>query len=255
MVEMKSRLSTLVFVIAILCGLMIVPVAAQSNHTLEWGVDVGEEFIYVLQREYYSDPSGRVVMENQLPFLADIQPGERVILEVTSLWAIVNQINESSQLPLSFCSLKRYNDSALIDVDLTSFVLPVHDWNFLTKIHNVTTTSGLSLIDTDDEWGTIGVGTVIGGDGGTVDVRIETRYNKENGTLSYLRYQYSAWGTDIIDVVFVHWYQGVPTIIIGGIPLTTTLIIVTSGLISIIIAFLVYRAIRSRKSIIQKLGE
>lgn len=252
---MKSRLPALVLVMALLFAPMLIQVVAQTNHTLEWGADVGEEFIYVLQREHYSDPSNRVFMEMQLPFLAEIEPGEKVILEIGSLDTIENLINESTQLPRSYCNLNRFNDSALITADLTSLVLPIGDWDFLTEINNVTTTSGLTLIDNEDEWGTIGAGVYSGGDGGSVDVRLELRYEKENGTLSYLRHQYTALGTDIIDIVFVHWYPGMPTIIGGGIQLTTILIIATSGLMGLIVAFLVYRGIKGKKTVVQRLGE
>lgn len=252
---MKSRLPTLVLVMALLFAPMVIPVVAQTNHTLEWGVDVGEEFIYVLQREHYSDPSNRVFMETQLPFLAEIEPGEKVILEIDSLDTIENLINESTQLPRSYCSLNRFNDSELIMADLTSLAIPIGDWAFLTEINNVTTTPGITLIDNEDVWGTIGVGIFSGGDGNSVDVRLEMRYEKENGTLSYLRQQYTTLGSDIIDVIFIHWYPGMPTIIEGGIQLTTILIIITSGIVGLLVAFIVYRNVKGKKTVVQRLGE
>ncbi len=252
---MKSRLPTLILVMTLLFAPMLVSVYAQSNHTLEWGVDVGEEFIYVLQREYYSDSFSRVFMETQLPFLAEIEPGEKVILEIGSLDMIENLINESSQLPWSHCNLKRYNDSALIISDLANLVFPIGDWDFLTEINNVTTTPGITLVDNENEWGSISVGTLTGGDGSSVDVRLEMRYERENGTLTYLRHRYTTLGTDIIDVVFVHWYQGMPTILGGDIQLTTILIIALSGLTGLIVAFFIYRTIKGKKSIAQRLGE
>ncbi len=252
---MKSRLPTLILVMTLLFAPMLVPVHAQSNHTFEWGVDVGEEFIYVLQREYYSDSVSRVFMETQLPFLAEIEPGEKVILEIGSLDTIENLINESTQLPWSQCNLKRYNDSALIISDLTNLVFPIGDWDFLTEINNVTTTPGITLVENENEWGTIGVGTLTGGDGSSVEVRLEMRYEKRNGTLTYLRHQYTTLGTNIIDVVFVHWYEGMPTIIGEDIQLTTILIIAIGGLTVPIVAFLVYRGIKGKKSIARRLGE
>ncbi len=252
---MKSRLPALVLVMALFLAPVLIPVAAQSNHTLEWGADVGEEFIYVLQREHYSDASSSVFMELQLPFLADIEPGEKVILEIGSLETIENLINESAQLPQSDCSLNRFNDSALIMENLANLVRPIGDWEFLTEINNVTATTGITLIDNEDEWGTIVVGIVSGGDGSSIDVRIEMRYEKENGTLSYLRHRYTTLGTDIVDVVLVHWYPGIPTIIGGDIQLTTILIFATSGIVGLVVAFVVYRGIKGKKRVIQRLGE
>jgi hypothetical protein len=67
-------------------------VDAQTNHTLDWGADAGEEFVYVLQREYYSDQSNMIFMEGQIPFLTDIVPGEKVILAVGTLDPIDDMI-------------------------------------------------------------------------------------------------------------------------------------------------------------------
>ncbi|TET10434.1 MAG: hypothetical protein E3J86_05685 [Candidatus Thorarchaeota archaeon] len=252
---MKSRLPALVLVMSLFFAPVLVPVAAQSNHTLEWGADVGEEFIYVLQREHYSDASNMMYMESQLPFLADIAQGEKVILEISSLETIENLINESTQLPRSYCNLNRFNDSALIMADLMSLVLPIGDWEFLTETNNVTITTGITFIDNEDEWGTLGVGIISVVDGSLIDVRIEMRYEKENGTLSYLRHRYTTLGTDIIDVIFVHWYPGMPTIIGGDIQLTTILIMATSGIVGLIVAFVVYRGIKGKKKVVQRLGE
>ncbi|MFW9868534.1 MAG: hypothetical protein ACFFEL_02805 [Candidatus Thorarchaeota archaeon] len=255
MVVMKSRLSALMLVIAILYVPILTPVIAQTNHSLVWGVSVGEEFTYVLQREYYSDANNRVLMESQIPFLADVEPGEKVILEISSIGPIISTINETTDLPYSYCNLRNYNDSSLIISDIPNLVLPIGDWDFLTEINNVTETPSLTLVDTDEEWGTIGVGYFGGGDGSTVEVRLEMRYEKENGTLTYLRHRYTTLGTDIIDVVFVHWYPGMPTIIGGDIQLTTLLIIATGGVIGLIVAFIVYRSIKGKKTIAQRLGE
>ena len=71
MIEMKLRLLASILFIAILMTPMFGPVLAQSNHTLEWGVDPGEEFTYVLQRAYYADSNNRVFIVSLLPFLAE----------------------------------------------------------------------------------------------------------------------------------------------------------------------------------------
>ena len=253
--KMNSRLPLLILIMTLFFAPMVVPVSAQTNHTLEWGAEVGEEFIYVLQREYYSDFSSRVFIEGQLPFLAEIELGQKVILEVESFDTIENLINESTQLPRSYSNLNRINDSTLIIANLTSLILPVGDWAFLTDINNMTAPTGITFVDTVDEWGTIGVGVITPGDGSTINVQVEMRYEKENGTLNYLRHHYTTLGTDLIDVVFVRWYPGMPTVIGGGLETTTILIIITSGVVGVIVAFLVYRGIKSRKTIVQRLGE
>ena len=253
--EMKSRLLASILFLVIFITPMFSPVLAQSNHTLEWGVDPGEEFTYVLQRSYYSDSSGRNYMETQIPFIAEIESGQKVILEIDHLEPIETLINESAQLPFSYCNLIRSNDSAVIMPNLTSLVIPIGDWDFFDEIGNITESTGLTLIDNDDEWGTVGVGIIQGSEGRDINVRIEMRYEKENGTLSYLRHRYSALGNDIIDVIFVHWYPGMPTIVGGEIQGTTLLIIAMSGVMGLVVAFIVYRGIKSRKSVVQRLGE
>jgi hypothetical protein len=252
---MKPRLLASILLLAILITPMFGPVLAQSNHTLEWGADPGEEFTYVLQRAYYADNSNRAVIEGQLPFLAEMQPGQKVLLEVDHLDTIETLINESAQLPRSYCNLLRNNDSVVIMTNLTSFVVPINDWEFLDEVENITGIAGLTLIDTEDEWGTIGVGIFQGNEGGEITIRVEMRYEKENGTLSYLRHRYSSLGSDFIDIIFVHWYPGIPTIVGGGIQAFTMMIIAVSGVMVLIIAFVVYRVMKGKKSVVQRLGE
>ena len=252
---MKLRLLASTFFLVVIISPMFVPVLAQSNHSLEWGVDVGEEFTYVLQREHYSDDNSRGFVESQLPFLAYIEPGEKVLLQVDYLEVIENLINESSQLPRSYCNLLRSDDSSLIYSDLTSLVIPIGDWNFLGEVENITGTVGLTLIDNEDEWGTIGAGLIIDPGVPDIEIHVEMRYEKENGTLSYLRHRYSQLGNDLVDIIFVHWYTGMPTIVGGGIQTITILIIAMSGVIGLIVTFVVYRTVKGRKPLIQQLGE
>ena len=252
---MNLRLPTLMLLLASFMTPMFVPVLAQSNHTLEWGVNPGEEFTYVLQRAFYADSSSEDFLESQLPFVAVLQPGHKIILEIDHLDAIATLINESSQLPRSYSNLLRENDSAEIVSDINGLVIPIGDWGFLDEVENITGTAGLTLVDTEDEWGTIGTGVISGSGGSDINVRIEMRYEKENGTLSYLRHKYSTLGNDLIDVIFVHWYPGMPTIVGGELQTTTLLIIAVSGLAGVVVAFVVYRVVKSRKSVAQMLGE
>lgn len=252
---MKSRLLASILVSLMLVSPAATTVFAQSNHSLEWGVDIGEEFTYVLQRAFYADTNSKAFIEAQLPFLAQMQAGQKVFLEVNYLDIIESVINESSQLPRSYCSLLRINDSAVIMSDLTSLVIPIGDWDFFDEIENITGTQGQTLIDNADEWGFTASGLITNPGATDISVHIEMRYEKENGTLSYLRRRYSALGNDIIDVIFVHWYPGMPTIVGGGIQTTTLLMIAVGSIMSSIIAFIVYRGIKGKKSVAQRLGE
>lgn len=231
------------------------PASAQTNHSLEWGVEVGEQFTYALQRAYFADPYQRAAMELELPWLQYINPGQKAILEVSQLDTIAEQINSSYDMPVGRCRLLRENDSAQIATQVTNMLIPIGDWDFLTEIGNITDTEGLTLIDTASEWGTVGRGSYQAPGGSVVNAYIEIRYEKTNGTLSYLRYRYSALGSDLIDVVFVHWYPGMPTLIGGEIQVTTILIIALVGVVGVIVAIVSYRFFRGRKSLAQRLGE
>lgn len=251
--SMKSRLLISILFLTFLLISTGTPVIAQSNHTLEWGVDTDEQFTYVLQRAFFAHEDSKQVIQSQIPFIFSLEVGQKVLVQPEVLDTIELMINTSSQLPHSYSSIRRSNDSVLLVESVSNLVIPVGDWDFLAEINNIAETEGLTLVDTEDEWGTIGEG-VIPGDP-DISVRVEMRYDKENGTLSYLRHHYTALGEDIIDVIFVHWYPGMPTIVEGGLQLTTILIIVISGASGLIVAYVIYRRIKERKSIIRQLGE
>ncbi|MHA2359932.1 MAG: hypothetical protein ACXAB5_06640, partial [Candidatus Thorarchaeota archaeon] len=80
--KMNSRLPLLVLIGTLLFAPIVVPATAQTSHTLEWGVEWGDEFIYVLQREYYSDAYSEIFIQDSLPFLSVIEAGQKVILDL-----------------------------------------------------------------------------------------------------------------------------------------------------------------------------
>ncbi|MDH4213622.1 MAG: hypothetical protein OEV85_06845 [Candidatus Thorarchaeota archaeon] len=251
---MKQRIFALLLLTVVAISTISISVEAQTN-TLEWGVSVDDEFTYVLQRAYFVDPAYMVVVEEDLPYITYLPVGEKATMRAAEFDAIPSLINESSQMPLAYCDLVRANDSVSIATNQTGFIVPIGDWNFLTEIANITGLHGVTLIDTADEWGTVGTGTFQAGDGSIISIYIEVRYEKENGTLNYLRHKYATLGTDLIDVVLVNWHDGMPTVIGAEIQLSTILIIVIGGVVGIIIAFIVIQWYRSKKPIVRKLGE
>jgi hypothetical protein len=227
--------------------------AAQSN-TLEWGVSPGDEFTYVFQRAYFESTSYIAVVRQDISFISELPVGEKAIMNVSRLDAIPALINDSSQMPLAYCQLIRANDSMSIGTDLTGLVVPIGDWNFLTSIGNITA-AGLQLIDTTGEWGYVVQGSFQASDGSTISAYFEVRYEKENGILNYLRHRYYTWAGDLIDVILVNWHAGMPTVIGADIQPSTILIVVFGGVVGVIIALIVYHRYRSRKPLIQRLGE
>ena len=218
-------------------------------------MDVDEEFTYVLQRAYFANPIYTQVVALDLPFISSMIVGEKATLRVVELGEIPSQINESSQMPLPSCDLERANDSVSIMTGLHNFVIPIGDWEFVNEMTNITGLEGVTLIDTEEEWGTLGTGSFRASDDSIVSITVEIRFEKENGTLNYLRHRYSTLGTDLIDIIIVNWHPGMPTIVSAGLQLTTVLIISIGVVIGLIVSIVVYLGYRSKKRVIQKLGE
>ena len=218
-------------------------------------MDVDEEFTYVLQRAYFTDPSNAQIVDASILNVSFMTVGEKATLRVTGLDEIPSLINESSQMPKSMCELERANDSVPIMVGLSNFVIPIGDWDFVNEISNVTGIDGLTLIDTAEEWGTIGVTSFQALDGSVITITFEKRYEKVNGTLNYMRLRYSTLGNDLIDVILVNWHPGMPTIVEEGLQMSTLLLILLAVSIGLIVAIIVYQGYRAKKPVVQKLGE
>ena len=238
----------------LICASAPITVEAQSNN-LEWGVDVDEEFTYVLQRAYFADPNYAQIVAVELPYISSMIVGEKTTLRVTGLDEIPNLINESSQMPDSICELERANDSVPLIAGLKDLVIPIGDWEFLTEISNITGLAGVTLIDTAEEWGTIGTFSYQPGDGSVITITFEKRYEKVNGTLNYIRLRYSTLGNDLLDIIVVNWHPGMPTIVSEGLQMSTLLIYGIAASVGLIVAIIVYQGYRAKKPVVQKLGE
>lgn len=251
---MRSKIILTVVVLLVLAP-SVQSVFAQGNHSLEWGVDIGEQFTYVLQRATYASEDQRVAVSVELPYVTNLDVGQKAQLMVEQLDLIQTQINTTYDMPVSRCQMTRLNDSAVIGTQLQRLLVPIGDWDFLTEIGNITGTPGLTLVDTSQEWGTIGRGTYVAVGGATVSVYIETRYEKENGTLNYMRYYYTADGMVLFDIIFAHWYPGMPTILPEGDMTVTILIVALIGVVGAIAGSLSYKWFKGKKSLAQQLGE
>jgi len=252
---LKQRVLSLALVLIVICSSTPLAAEAQANNTLEWGVDVGEEFTYVMQRAYFADPSYIPLVVGHYSFVSGMIVGEKAILRIVSLNEIPMLINESSQMPQSLCNLERANDSVPIISGLQDFVYPIGDWDFIVQMNNLSAQEGITLIDTAEEWGFTGATTLLFPDNTVVANTIELRYEKENGTLNYMRLRYSTLGTDLIDIIIVNWHSGMPTIVSEGIQTTTILIVAIASVVGIIVFIIVYQGYRSKKPVVQKLGE
>jgi hypothetical protein len=250
---MRKNSYLLLVLILILSVTLVKPIEAEGEHSLEWAVEIDDEFTYALQRKYI-DFAWADYAEALLPFIEFLDEGQKAVVKVSNLDEIPQQIMTPAEMPLASCNLERENDSEIIVLDSKIFVIPVGDWDFLTKIDNITMTPDLYLVDTDDEWGTNFI-TDFSAGGTFVTAHQEIRYEKENGTLNYLRLRYSAYGNDLVDVIFVHWYPGIPTILPPELQFTTILLLAIIASVVMVVSVIVYIKYKQQKPIIQLLGE
>ncbi|RDE12039.1 MAG: hypothetical protein C4K48_10520 [Candidatus Thorarchaeota archaeon] len=253
--SLRLKPVTILMLLVVIDLAMPVSVIGQSNNSLEWGVGVGEEFTYVLQKAYVGDPSYLAVAGGSLPFISGFVVGEKMTMRITQIESIPSLINESTQMPLAHCDFERASDSVAISTGRTEFAVPIGDWDFLTGIANITGLEGVTLVNTEDEWGTISIGSFQTADESVISYHFESLYEKQNGTLNYFRQQYAVLGTDLIDVVLVNWHAGMPTVIGTEIQLTTILIIAIGAIVGLVVAFMVVRGYRNKKPIVRRLGE
>ncbi|MHA2384588.1 MAG: hypothetical protein ACXAEE_00080 [Candidatus Thorarchaeota archaeon] len=244
---MRSR-SIILMVLVITLSSSVATVHAQSNHSLAWEVSEAEVFVYVLQRKLILDNTLSYIAEDQLPFLAHLDEGSKVIATVEGLETMPSQINTHEDIPIANVSLARENDSASIATDIGIFIVPTNDWELLTEMSGFGTIEGQILVDTQTDWGYISTGSFLSA-GTTVDFHIELRYEKENGTLNYIRLRYSALGQDLIDVVFVQWHVGMPTILPPEVQLSFILTVAIVVIVVPVCAFVGYRLYKSRKQL------
>ncbi|MHA2139854.1 MAG: hypothetical protein ACXADC_02590 [Candidatus Thorarchaeota archaeon] len=246
--------SIAIIVLVITVSSSMVTVFAQSNHSLEWGISEAEEFVYVLQRKLILNPSQSSLIETQLPFVGHLDQGAKVIAKVEGLEAMPADINSYDDIPIANISLMRENDSLPIASDIETFVVPTNDWPLLNEMAGFGVIEGQDLVDTQTEWGYVSSGSFSSA-GTIVNFRIELRYEKENGTLNYIRLRYSALGQDLIDVVFVQWHVGMPTILPPEVQLSLILITAIVVIASSVCVFVGYRWYKSKKPLVQQLGE
>lgn len=250
---MKSK-SRLILVLLLVLGPAAILASAQPNNNLEWGVEPGEEYVYVLQRRLILEDAQESFVAAQIPIIAYLAEGQKAMANVTALDSIPSQIEQSEDMPIAYVSLRRENDSQIVLLNVTTFIVPINDWDFLTEIGEITVIEGLSLTETSEEWGSIASGSFLSG-GVTVNFYNEIRFEKENGTLTYLRLRYTALGNDIVDIVFVRWLPGMPTVLPPELQLSTLMIIAIAGILGGVVAFASYKWFKNKKPLVQRLGE
>ena len=248
---MKPSWLVTVFLLLVVTLAAIVPTSAQQTHTLEWGVEVGEEFTYVLQRKLV-EAAWEQNMNDLIPFLPHLEQGQKILATVENLEEIPTEV-DPSDLPKSRWTLVRENDSAIISTSISGFAFAIEDWDVLGEAFNVTGITGMTLVDTNEEWGTILSGPLEGSS--DIEIFHEQRYEKENGTQVYLRWTVKHAGYTVVDIVFVQWHPGMPTILADELEITTILLAGIGAVFAIIVGVFVYKKVKARNYLMQKLGE
>ncbi|MFW9920719.1 MAG: hypothetical protein ACFFED_14035 [Candidatus Thorarchaeota archaeon] len=240
-------------VVLLLITLFLINPSFATAHTFEWGVEVGDEFTYALQRKVL-DSAYISIIPFWMNFIIPIDAGTKFIATITELEVIPADITLSDDLPLSHASLTLENDSSNLLTDSTVIAILINDWEFQGEFLNFSLESpDMTVTDTDTEWGLAEDSSFSFG-GRLYSYHYEWRYEKTQGTLVYSRYRVTTMGTDVIDIILSQWEEGDPTILPPELQLTTILMLAVGGSIGVIVAFLAYRWVRTPKGLAAELG-
>ncbi len=223
-----------------------------SAHSLEWGIEVGEEFIYALQRKT-GDQVAFEYISTVVPFIMHLDEGQKVSARFTQLDAIPTEINATSREPLAYCDLTRLNDSEVIVVGSNGFAAPNGNWSLIQELRNITVENGFAITDTDELWGYYASGVYPGSS--DVSVYQEVVYEKVNGTLTFYRWSFSRYGETLLDIVLGQWHPGDLTILPEPADLSGFLIMGIGICLAVVCGFLTFKGCRKRGTIMEELGK
>jgi len=243
---MKGQLFTCVIII-----LMIIPaysqVEAQQDVYLEWGVKVGDEITYVLQRKYLDEQIGQM-FQQFLPFITRIEAGQKVIARVDYL----PEIEENSTYGIfsgANCSIIRENDSEMLMENMSMFVVPLGIWNINQEEPNETMTQRMlgefEMYNSTDEWGMIMSGDMWFAIFHVV-FNMKILYYKTNGTLNRMEMKVDISGNPSVDILFVQWKPNMATIVPMDFPIWPVIIYSSIGVVVVLIIVFLWRRRRKR---------
>jgi len=205
---------------------------------------------YALQRKML-DPTYSAYFADYAPFLTEMNEGQRLIARVTHLDPIPSIINESSQMPRSNCTLIRLNDSEVIMEDMFMIAVPTGDWEFTSEMSNFSFFEEATIMDTEDEWGTIIDATFVMALF-PISIHMEMIYEKTNGTMKLMQMLVNFAGSDIIDVIFAQWHSGMPLVLPRAWQPPFLLVVAILGVAGVVVIFFGRRWYKGRKRIVQE---
>ncbi|TXT57804.1 MAG: conserved exported protein of unknown function [Candidatus Thorarchaeota archaeon] len=206
---MRSKIRAGMIVVIILSPMLNL-ISAQPNHSLEWGVDVGDEFLYYLQKKTIDESLAGYFQGNMsMPFITDIEVGQRAIAQVTGLEVIPETVNTTSPayIPQANCTIIRENDSQILMEEMPLIIMPIGDWDLLEEMNNFTGMEGWTIIDSEETWGskfeqsfTFAIFVV--------SIYLEMIYEKVDGSMSRMHIRVTLTGSELVDLIFIKWHPG-----------------------------------------------
>ncbi|MGY5874397.1 MAG: hypothetical protein RTU30_01515 [Candidatus Thorarchaeota archaeon] len=259
----KSYFTSIVLVALLVAQFLVVPAYAQTDQELSWGVEVGDEVKYVLQRKIL-DPTFGDQMAGMMPFITEVDEGHTIISRVDYLPPIPEAANESTFL-FANCTIIRANDSEVLMEDMQMTVIPIGRWNESfsfgapfgggppSEVNETTDPGGgfdmnFEQVNTTDDWGmTMSAQFWIAIF--PISFHMEMVYYKANGTLRKLLFTVTMSGNPMFDVLFVQWYPGIVSIVPPEPSLIPYLIAAAIGIPVVLIVVFFVRRRRSRRSL------
>ncbi len=248
---MKRPLRVKAILLFFIISFAVLPITASAS-SLAWGVQVGDEFNYALQRKLL-DTSYSPLMPPWMSFVLKLDEGDVFTATITGLDNISDTITSAQDMPFSHVWLSMDNGTTNIKTDASQFVVPIGDWDLQSTLLNISDLPDVTMVNTTTEWGISEDSSFVGGST-TYTYLYQWRYGKAQGTLDYARYRLSTYSGDLIDVIISKWSAGDPTVLPPEIQPSTILIIATAAALGVIVAFLVYRWAKTPRGLAAKLG-
>ncbi len=218
-----------------------------QDNELSWGISVGDEIPYILERKFVSESVAEYVDEFA-GFLNEVEAGDTILAQCSYLEPIPSPVNLTEGVPQANFTLLRESDSYVLVENMQLLAVPVGLWNHESEGLNSSFPGDFELVNTTEQWGSI-----ISGDFwmGVINVNMhfETIYYKSNGALLRMKINVKILGFTNVDVLLTHEdafnNPSIATTTDVG-PVVDSLLVIGVTMASIvIIAFIGYRKTKS----------
>jgi hypothetical protein len=240
--ENLSVLLSLALIVSILSS------APMQSDDLSWGISVGEEISYVLERKFVSDTVSEYV-EDFAGFLNEIEEGDTIVARCTHLDSILSPVNLSEGVPQANFTLLRESDSQVLLENMQLLAIPVGLWDYETDGMNSSFPGEFEQVNTTEQWGSI-----ISGDFWmgliNINMHFEMIYYKSNGALLRMKMIVKMLGLTNVDILLTHmdWFNNPSSteMTVTGPTIDSLTIIGISAVCIAVLAVVGYRKTRNR---------